>query len=67
MTDVDAVVREAFGCGASVEGRVRLPGGASRETWALDVVTPDGVRHPLILRSGGPTAGSVPGWRPRRG
>ncbi|MEV4840059.1 phosphotransferase family protein [Nonomuraea sp. NPDC049486] len=52
MTDVDAVVREAFGGGASVEGRVRLPGGASRETWALDVVTPDGVRHPLILRSG---------------
>ncbi|MDA0637185.1 phosphotransferase family protein [Nonomuraea sp. MCN248] len=52
MTDAGAVVREAFGDGASAEGLVRLPGGASRETWALDAVTPGGVRHPLILRSG---------------
>ncbi|MFG1946938.1 phosphotransferase family protein [Nonomuraea sp. NPDC048826] len=52
MSDVETVVRAAFGDGAVVEGRVRLPGGASRETWALDVVTPGGVRHPLILRSG---------------
>jgi aminoglycoside phosphotransferase (APT) family kinase protein len=52
VSDVGAVVREAFGDGASIEGRVRLPGGASRETWALDVRAPDGTRHPLILRSG---------------
>lgn len=52
MSDVGTVVREAFGGGASVEGLVRLSGGASRETWALDVVAADGVRHPLVFRSG---------------
>jgi aminoglycoside phosphotransferase (APT) family kinase protein len=33
----------------TVRGLVRLVGGASRETWALDAVTADGVR-PLVLR-----------------
>jgi aminoglycoside phosphotransferase (APT) family kinase protein len=35
--------------GASIEGLVRLSGGASRETWAFDLVTVDG-RRPLILQ-----------------
>ncbi|MGW4798268.1 phosphotransferase family protein [Nonomuraea sp. NPDC004297] len=54
MSDLPAIVREAFGPGAAVESRVRLPGGASRETWALDVATPDGGRHELILRLDSP-------------
>lgn len=36
--------------GASVDGLVRLSGGASRETWSLDGVRSDGSRVPLILQ-----------------
>jgi len=39
-----------FGTGVEIEGLRRLSGGASRETWAFDAVTSDGVRHPLVLR-----------------
>lgn len=33
-----------------VEGLARLSGGASRDTWSLDVVDAQGRRHPLILQ-----------------
>lgn len=56
MIDRDAIVREAFGADATIEAGVRLPGGASRETWALDVATRDGGRHELILRLDSPGA-----------
>jgi aminoglycoside phosphotransferase (APT) family kinase protein len=52
---VRAVVREVFGGGASVAFSARLPGGASRETWALDVLD-GGERHELILRLDSPGA-----------
>ncbi|MEV0383549.1 phosphotransferase family protein [Nonomuraea sp. NPDC050643] len=62
MNDLHAITREAFGAGAAVASSTRLPGGASRETWALDVVTPGGGRHELILRldspGGAPEAGA---------
>src|SRR4051812_40047375 len=56
MTEaVHPIVREVFGPGASVPFSARLPGGASRETWALDVL--DGEeRHELILRLDSPGA-----------
>ncbi|MEV0594933.1 phosphotransferase family protein [Nonomuraea cavernae] len=54
--DTEALVREVFGTGATVAFAARLPGGASRETWALDAVTPDGQRHELILRLDSPGA-----------
>ncbi|GAA4917217.1 aminoglycoside phosphotransferase (APT) family kinase protein [Nonomuraea thailandensis] len=56
MNDRDTIVREAFGDEAAIEAAVRLPGGASRETWALDVSTPGGGRHELILRLDSPGA-----------
>lgn len=34
----------------TVDGLRRLSGGASRETWSFDAVTPSGARRPLILR-----------------
>ncbi|MFI7640094.1 hypothetical protein [Nonomuraea sp. NPDC049400] len=39
MTDLRAIVSEAFGADASIPFSARLPGGASRETWAIDVVS----------------------------
>jgi aminoglycoside phosphotransferase (APT) family kinase protein len=42
-----------------IEGLVRLSGGASRETWAFDSVTPDGGRKELILRRDPPYAPRV--------
>lgn len=33
-----------------VEGLARLSGGASRDTWCLDAVERNGLRHPLILQ-----------------
>ncbi|MFC4116139.1 phosphotransferase family protein [Nonomuraea zeae] len=56
MTDPHAIAGAAFGAGAVVTSSVRLPGGASRETWALDVVTPDGRTHELVLRLDSPGA-----------
>ncbi|MFI6454644.1 phosphotransferase family protein [Streptosporangium amethystogenes] len=55
---IDDLVSDVFGPGSAVTSRIRLPGGASRETWALDVIVPDGVRHELILRLDSP--GTVP-------
>jgi aminoglycoside phosphotransferase (APT) family kinase protein len=43
------VLEPLLGTGA-VEGLRRLSGGASRETWSFDLVTPDGTTHPLVLR-----------------
>jgi aminoglycoside phosphotransferase (APT) family kinase protein len=58
---VGTVVGTVFGPGAAIPYRSRLPGGASRETWALDVVA-DGARHELILRLDSPgAAGETPG------
>jgi aminoglycoside phosphotransferase (APT) family kinase protein len=45
-----------------VEGLRRLSGGASRETWAFDLVHPGGTSKPLILRRdppGAPRAGGM--------
>ena len=56
MTEaLHSIVRGVFGPGASVPSSVRLPGGASRETWALDVLDGD-ERHELILRLDSPGA-----------
>lgn len=33
-----------------IEGLARMTGGASRETWAFDAVTDDGMHHELVLR-----------------
>ncbi len=41
---------EVYGAGSAVESLTRLSGGASRETWSFDVVTPGGARVPLILK-----------------
>ena len=39
-----------YGSGAAVQNLTRLSGGASRETWSFDVITPDGSPVPLILK-----------------
>ncbi|MEV0347470.1 phosphotransferase family protein [Nonomuraea sp. NPDC050680] len=52
---VHSIVGEVFGPGASAPFSARLPGGASRETWALDVLDGD-ERHELILRLDSPGA-----------
>ncbi|MET7329540.1 phosphotransferase family protein [Nonomuraea sp. NPDC005650] len=49
MTRLHEIVGEVFGAGATVPFSARLPGGASRETWALDVVAGE-ERHELVLR-----------------
>lgn len=56
MSALDDAVAAAFGDGAEVTFSAKLPGGASRETWALDVRDPEGVRHELILRLDSPGA-----------
>ncbi|YCK38774.1 phosphotransferase family protein [Actinomadura sp. ATCC 39365] len=56
MNRVEAIVGEVYGPDATVPYAVRLPGGASRESWALDVVVPGGDRHELVLRLDGPGA-----------
>lgn len=45
-----AALREPLGDELRIEDLRRLTGGASRETWAFDVVAADGTMHPLILR-----------------
>ncbi|HEX4817982.1 MAG TPA: phosphotransferase family protein [Nonomuraea sp.] len=59
--DVEEIVGAAFGAGAAIPYRSRLPGGASRETWALDVAAGDGTRHELVLRLDSPGAAAEAG------
>lgn len=40
----------ALGPGLRIESLRRVSGGASRETWLFDAVTPDGQPHGLVLR-----------------
>ncbi|MFC7721968.1 hypothetical protein [Nonomuraea recticatena] len=47
---ISAIVEEAFGDGCEVVSRTRLSGGASRETWAVDVVDGDERPHRLVVR-----------------
>ncbi|GIH95598.1 phosphotransferase family protein [Planobispora siamensis] len=58
-TGREAIVAEALGEGAAITASVRLPGGASRETWAIDAVDAAGAAHELILRLDSP--GAAPG------
>ncbi|MEV0587221.1 phosphotransferase family protein [Nonomuraea sp. NPDC050310] len=58
---VEAVAGEVFGGSATVERAVQLSGGASRETWALDVAEPSGTRHELVLRLDTPALTLGPG------
>ncbi len=48
----DALGRLLTGIGekTTVNGLRRLSGGASRETWSFDAVSPNGLRRPLILQ-----------------
>nr|BFE78909.1 hypothetical protein GCM10020093_015100 [Planobispora longispora] len=68
-TDRDEILARALGPGTTVTAGARLPGGASRETWALDAVDPSGAAHELILRLDPPGSSPGPGsgWpeRPR--
>ena len=41
---------ELYGDGSTIERLSRLSGGASRETWSFDVMTPAGMPIPLILK-----------------
>jgi aminoglycoside phosphotransferase (APT) family kinase protein len=45
----------------SIERLTRLSGGASRETWAFDAVTPAGLRTELVLRRDPPGRPGQPG------
>ncbi|MFI6290722.1 phosphotransferase family protein [Nonomuraea sp. NPDC050790] len=63
---VAAIVRDALGPGAAVRSGARLPGGASRETWSLEVDTPAGPRA-LILRLDSPGMSSQTGASPQTG
>ncbi len=51
-----SVLGEAFGAPVSVEALVRLPGGASKQTWSFTARTAEGTERRLILRAdrGGP-------------
>jgi aminoglycoside phosphotransferase (APT) family kinase protein len=49
------------GRGSRIENLTRLPGGASKQTWAFDAVAPDGTRTELILRRDPPGRPSEPG------
>ncbi len=61
MSDVQRSVAEAlrtglgplFGTPVIIERLTLLPGGASKEAWALDLRAPDGVRELLVRRAGG--------------
>ncbi|MEV2270129.1 phosphotransferase family protein [Nonomuraea africana] len=47
---ISAIVEEVFGPGCEIASRARLSGGASRETWAVDVVDRDERLHRLVVR-----------------
>lgn len=51
----------AHGIAGRVEGLERLSGGASRETWALEVVSPDGRQSLILQRLRAGTVGGGPG------
>ena len=55
-----AALRDALGT-ITVEGLTRLSGGASRETWSFDAVSPGGSRTELVLRRDPPGRPSEPG------
>jgi aminoglycoside phosphotransferase (APT) family kinase protein len=55
-----AALREHLGQ-VTIEGMTRLPGGASRETWAFDAVGADGSRTGLVLRRDPPGRPGEPG------
>ncbi len=59
-----AALRERLGH-VSIEGMTRLPGGASRETWAFDAVGDEGSRTELVLRRDPPGRPSEPGTMSR--
>ena len=54
-------LRDKVGPAVRVTGLTRLPGGASRETWAFDAVSADGSRAELVLRRDPPGRPSEPG------
>jgi aminoglycoside phosphotransferase (APT) family kinase protein len=58
--ELAAALRGSLGA-VSVEGLTRLPGGASRETWAFDAVGADGSRAELVLRRDPPGRPGEPG------
>jgi len=45
----------------TIEDLTRMSGGASRETWSFDAVSPDGRRTPLVLRRDPPGRPGEPG------
>ena len=49
-TALEHVLVDALGAAQRVEGLHRLSGGASRETFAFDAISSDGVARPLILQ-----------------
>ena len=51
-----AVLKDTLGEAVTIEGLRQLTGGASRQTWSFDAVSPDGRRRPLILRRDPPEA-----------
>jgi aminoglycoside phosphotransferase (APT) family kinase protein len=55
-----AALREYLGQ-VTIEGMTRLPGGASRETWAFDAVSAGGSRTELVLRRDPPGRPGEPG------
>lgn len=51
--DAEALARcveAVLGPASQIESVHRLSGGASRETWSFDAVSPDGTRHGFVLR-----------------
>jgi len=59
-----AALREVLGA-VTIEGLIRLSGGASRETWSFDAVGTDGSRTELVLRRDPPGRPSEPGTMSR--
>jgi aminoglycoside phosphotransferase (APT) family kinase protein len=53
-------LRDRFGR-VTIDGLTRLPGGASRETWAFDAIRADGARTELVLRRDPAGRPSAPG------
>jgi aminoglycoside phosphotransferase (APT) family kinase protein len=58
--ELAAALRGSLGP-VTIEGMTRMSGGASRETWAFDAVSPDGSRTELVLRRDPPGRPGEPG------